>query len=301
MVFHASVAQRLVERLVAVGQINVLAHHGDADFAFGVLGLVHQIVPALEFCGRRVQAQLVANQAVQALLVQHARHFVDGVHVPHGDHAPHRYIGEQRDFLPFFVRNRAVGAAHQRVGLDADFAQLLGGVLGGFGLEFASRSNPGHVAQMHKSGVVRAQLQAHLAHGFQKRQGLDVAHGAANFHNGHVHRIGLAQARAALDEFLDFIGNVRDHLHRFAQIVAPTLFVEHAFVDLAGGEIIGLAHAGFHKALVVAQVEVGLGAVVGDEHLAVLQGRHGARVDVEIGIEFDQGDCQTPRFQERGE
>ncbi len=40
------------------------------------------------------------------------------------------------------------------------------------------------------------------------------------------------------------------------------------------------------EALVVAQVEVGLGAVVGDEHLAVLERTHGARIDVQIGVEL---------------
>jgi len=40
------------------------------------------------------------------------------------------------------------------------------------------------------------------------------------------------------------------------------------------------------EALVVAQVEVGLGSIVGDEDLAVLEGRHGARIDVEVGSNF---------------
>ena len=40
------------------------------------------------------------------------------------------------------------------------------------------------------------------------------------------------------------------------------------------------------EALVVAQVEIGLCAVVGHEHLAVLERAHGARIDVEIGIEL---------------
>jgi hypothetical protein len=38
----------------------------------------------------------------------------------------------------------------------------------------------------------------------------------------------------------------------------------------------------------VAEVEVSLGAVVGDENLAVLVGRHRARIDVEIRIELAQ-------------
>ena len=40
---------------------------------------------------------------------------------------------------------------------------------------------------------------------------------------------------------------------------------------------------GAGEALVVAEVEVGLGAVVGDEDLAVLERAHRARIDVDVG------------------
>ena len=164
MVLHAGVAQRFVERFVAVAQVHILAHHGDLHRALRVQHLMHQIVPALEVGRRRVQAQLVANQAVESLLVQHAWHFVDGVHVPHADHAPFGHVGEQRNLVALFVRNRSVCAAEQHVGLNTDFAQLLCGVLGGFGLEFAGGRDPRHIRQVHKRRVARAHAQAHLAH-----------------------------------------------------------------------------------------------------------------------------------------
>src|SRR5213592_2849172 len=40
------------------------------------------------------------------------------------------------------------------------------------------------------------------------------------------------------------------------------------------------------EALVVADVEVGLRTVLGHEHLAVLEGAHRARVDVEVRVEL---------------
>ena len=55
------------------------------------------------------------------------------------------------------------------------------------------------------------------------------------------------------------------------------------------------------EALVVPEVEVGLGAVVGDEDLAVLVGRHRARIDVEVGIELAQAHLVAARLQERAE
>ena len=203
--------------------------------------------------------------------MQHARHFVDGVHVPHGDHAPLGYVGEQRYFFALFVGNAAVGAAQQHVGLDADLAQLFGRVLGRLGFKLACGGDPGHIAQVHKGGVVGPHAQTHLTHGLEKRQGLDVADSAADFNNRYVDCFGRVIAGTALDEVLDFVGDVRNHLNSFAQVVTATLFLEHAFVDLAGGEVVGLAHARFNETLVVAQVQVGFGAVFGDKHLTVLK------------------------------
>ena len=58
---------------------------------------------------------------------------------------------------------------------------------------------------------------------------------------------------------------------------------------------------GAHEALVVAEVEVGLGAVLGDEHLAVLERAHRARIDVDVGIQLHHRDLQAARLENRAE
>ena len=50
--------------------------------------------------------------------------------------------------------------------------------------------------------------------------------------------------------------------------------------------------------LVVPEVEVGLGAVLGDEHLAVLERAHRARVDVQVGIELLGLHAEAARLEE---
>ena len=55
---------------------------------------------------------------------------------------------------------------------------------------------------------------------------------------------------------------------------------------------------GVGEALVVAQVQIGLGAVVGDEDLAVLERAHGARVHVQVGVELLKRDPQPPALQQ---
>ena len=55
------------------------------------------------------------------------------------------------------------------------------------------------------------------------------------------------------------------------------------------------------EALVVAEVEIGLGAVLGDEHLAVLERAHRARVDVQVRVELLRLHAQAARLQQPSE
>ena len=52
------------------------------------------------------------------------------------------------------------------------------------------------------------------------------------------------------------------------------------------------------ETFVVAEVEVGFRAVVGDKHFAVLIGRHGPRIDVQVGITLLEGDLQAAAFEQ---
>ena len=51
----------------------------------------------------------------------------------------------------------------------------------------------------------------------------------------------------------------------------------------------------------MAEIEIGFGAVVGDEDLAMFKGRHGAGIDVQVGVELAQADGKTAGLQERAE
>ena len=141
------------------------------------------------------------------------------------------------------------------------------------------------------------QLLAELADRLEERQALDVADRAADLDQHEVD----ALARIGQDEAFDLVGDVRDHLHGGAEIVAAPLLLQDGLVDLAGGDVVALGGRDAGEALVVAEVEVGLGAVVGDEHLAVLVGAHRPRIDVEIGVELAQPDLVAARLQQRAE
>ena len=224
---------------------------------------------------------------------EHQRHFVDGGHVLGGNHGLVFHVAEQRDLPLDVLREEAVGAAQQDVGLNPDAEQLLHGVLRGLGLQLAGGGDVGHQRDVDEQRVLAAQFLAHLADGFDEGQRFDVAHGAADFDDGEVHVL-----RHFLHRALDLVGDVRDHLHGLAEIVAAAFFGDDGFVDAAGGPVIVAGQLAVGEALVVAEVEVGFGAVIGDEDFAMLKRRHGARIHVQVGIELLQRDFQAAAFHQ---
>ena len=141
--------------------------------------------------------------------------------------------------------------------------------------------------------IVARQVVAELADRLQERHRLDVADRAADLADHEI-----IVVIAADDEILDLVGDVRDHLHRGAEIVAAPFLLDDVLVDAAGGDVVCLVGRAAGEALVVAKVEVGLGAVVGHEHLAVLVGRHRAGVDIQVGIELADAHAIAARLQQ---
>src|SRR5439155_15261382 len=92
--------------------------------------------------------------------------------------------------------------------------------------------------------------------------------------------------RARADARLDLVRDVRDHLHGGAEELALPLLPQHRVPDRAGGVTRGARQVLVDKSFVVTDVEVRLRTVLRDEHLAVLEGAHRSRVDVEVGVEF---------------
>jgi hypothetical protein len=148
--------------------------------------------------------------------------------------------------------------------------------------------------------VRAADLVAHLPDRLEERQRLDVTDRAAHLGDDDVDRTVDALAHPP-DARLDLVGDVRDDLHRVAQVVAAALLGDDRRVDLAGGEVGRAVQVGVEEALVVPDVEVGLGAVLGDEDLAVLERVHRPGIDVEVGVELLHRDPQAPGLQQVAE
>ena len=147
---------------------------------------------------------------------------------------------------------------------------------------------------MDEKGVFPPNVGAHLAQGFDERQRLNVAHRAADFHNHDFRAGGL---RHLANAALDFVGNVGNNLDRAAEVVAAAFLGNHFGIDLAGGDIAVTVEADIHEAFIVAEVEVGFRAVVQHIHLAVLVRAHGARVDVDVRVEFLRRNGKAALFE----
>ncbi len=289
----ASVAHRLDQRFVRVQKFHVLTDHGDGDFLLRVQLGIDDTIPFGEIGTTTLQAKALDHVVIEALGMQDAWNLVDRIGVRKADHRALFDVGEQRNLAPRGDVDGTIGAADQYVRLQADGAQLLHRVLRGLGLGFAGSGDVGHQRQVHQHGALGAHFDAQLADRLKERLRLDVPDGAADFNQGNV---GIA---GALDDAtLDLVGDVRNDLNGRTQVITPALAAQHVFVYATGGEVVVLGHAGADEPLVVPQIEIGLGAVVGDEHLAVLERAHGARIDVDVRVKLEHRDLQAPRLQD---
>ena len=295
VVLEAGVVEAFHDGQIGVMQLDVLAHEGDgAGLAAGGDPGQH-LFPLGEVCGGNIQMQLLDHHVVEAAGVEHQRTLVEAGHGQVLDDALRLDVAEGADLPADVAAHAAVGAEDDDVGANAHALQLLDGVLCGLGLVLIGAGDVRHQHHMDEAAVLLALLEAHLTDGLEEGLALDVAGGAADLGNDHI---GLGGRGQIVDIALDLVGDVGDDLDGLAEVSALTLLVQHVPVDLAGGEVRILVQVLVDEALVMAEIQVGLGAVVGDEDLAVLQGAHGTRVHVHVGVQLLAGHLEAAALQQ---
>ena len=294
--------QRLGDRQVGVRQVDVLADDGDPHGLRRVVHPFQQLAPHRPVDVMEAQVQPAHHVGVQPLAVQHPGDVVDRRRIGGGDHRLGVDVAHQRDLALERLRDVPVGPADQRVRLDADVAQRRHRMLGWLGLQLAGRCEVGHQRDVQEEHVVAADVVPDLPGGLQERQRLDVADRAADLGDHHVGRaaIGIRLGHRP-DPVLDFVGDVRDDLDGVAEVLAAPFPGDHPGVDLAGGDVRLGGQVPVQEPLVMPDVQVGLRAVLGDEHLAVLERVHGAGVDVDVGVQLLHGDPQAARGEQPAE
>ena len=280
-------------------QVDVLAHQGHLHAVAGVVHAVEQPVPLGPVHVPEGQGEALDEERVQPLAVQGRRHLVDAGGVLALDDRGGVDVAHEGDLALDALGQGPVGAQHQGVGLDANAAQRRHRVLGGLGLELAGRAQEGDERDVHEGHVLPSQVGAHLAGGLQEGLGLDVAHRAADLGDDDVGRAAPgAGGGLSPHDALDLVGDVRNDLDGVPEVLPAPLLGNDGGVDLPGGGVGGAGEVNVQEALVVADVQIGLGAVLGDEDLPVLERVHGAGVDVDVGVELLHDHVQAPGPQQ---
>ena len=176
-----------------------------------------------------------------------------------------------------------LSAEHEHVGLDTCGLQFFHRMLCGLGLQFVGGFEVRYIGEMHAEGAV-AEFPFQLTDSFQERCCFDVADGAADFLDDKVDIVVVQNAA------FDLVSDVGYHLDGLTEVVAMAFFVDDGLIDLARGHRVGLCSADAREAFVVAEVEVGLRAVNGHIAFAVLVGVQRPRIDIDVGIDFLDGD-----------
>ena len=223
VVRDAAGAQRLGDRQVGVGQVDVLADQGEGHLVAGPVHRVGHLVPGGPVDVPERQVEPAHDVGVQTLAVQHARDVVDARRVGGRDDRLDVDVGEQRDLALGGLGHVAVAAQHQGVGLDTDRAQRGDRVLRRLGLELPARPDVGHQRHVQEEDVVPAHVVADLAGRLEERLGLDVADRAADLGDDHVDVVPGLGAHPGLD----LVGDVRDDLHRVAEVLPAPLLGDH--------------------------------------------------------------------------
>ena len=298
VICDAAMVQRLRDRDVGIGELDVLADDSDLDLFLRVVDLVDHLLPLAHIRGAVIHVEFLERDPVEALFLHHERHLVDRRGRAVLDDRLGLHIAEHRDLVLHLFGDGLLRAADEDVRLDADGAQFLDAVLRRLRLELAGRRDVRQQRHMDVERVVLADFLLHLADGLEERLALDVADRAADLCDDDI---GAVRLRDIVDALLDLVRDVRDDLHRRTEVLAAALLRQHGPVDLARRDVGVLREVDIDEPLVMAKVEIRLSAVVRHEDLAVLVRAHRPRIDVDVRIEFLNGHLDAPAFQETAE
>ena len=99
-----------------------------------------------------------------------------------------------------------------------------------------------------------------------------------------------------MNAVFDFVGDVRDNLHRFPEILPRALIVQYGLVHLAAGKVVESREFYIRESLIMPEIEIRFGAIISYKHFPMLK-----RIDIKIGIELLNGDFQATVFQQCAE
>ncbi len=288
-------AERLGNGEIGIVQLDILPDQADGHGPVGGSAALNHGLPLTKLGGPGPKTQLAADDQGEIVGFEHERRLVQVGKRSVLDDAVRPDIAEHGDLAEDLGLQRLVAAQDDDVRRDAHALQLFHGVLGRLGLMLIAAGQEGNQGHVDKDGVPAALFETDLTGGLEKGLALDVAGGAADLGD---HDIGVRLFAHAVDKVLDLLRDMRNDLDRLAQVLTAALLVQDIPVDLAGGQVGEAVQVLIDEALVMAEVEIGLAAVLGHIDLAVLVGAHGAGVNIDVGVQLLGRHLQAAAFEQ---
>src|SRR5450759_35199 len=230
-----------------------------------------------------LQPQMLDYVLVQSFRIQNKRNLVYGLRVYGVDHSLAIGVTEQGDFVLHITCYGAIRSAYYCVRLDAEALEFFDAVLCRLRLQLLRSLEPWHKRYVNVTDVLMPEFLPQLPDGLQKRLALDVTDGTPNFVDCNV---GVFVLDNLQDPLFYLVGDMWNDLHCRAKELALPFPGDNRSIHRPGGGVTLPSQVYIHEPFVMSQVKVGLGAVIGNKYLAVLERVHGAGIYVDIRVDF---------------
>ena len=168
-------------------------------------------------------------------------------------------------------------------------------MLGRLGFYFLCASDIWHQCQMNVQTVFSPDVKRKLPYRFKEREPFYISYGSAEFYNNNIQ---IFPSGNSFYKSLNLVSNMGHHLNRLAQIITSALFANYRVINPSRSEIIFFPYSQRCETFIMSKVQIRLSSIIGNIDLTVLEWAHCARIDIEVGIYFLNGDFQAPTFQE---
>ena len=295
IVCNAAVFQCFGNGKIGIVQLYVFADESNGAFLGGFEGGFNHCTPMRKVGIALFKRKLFEHNAAKAAFFKHEGNIIEGAGVKVFNNAFFRNVAEQPDLCTDAAIERIITAANEDIGLNADTLQFFDGMLSGLCFQLTGCRKVRNERNMDKAALILRKLSFKLANSLKEGLGFNVADGSADFNK---HDLGFDCVDGLLDAELDFVRDMRNHLHRAALVAAAAFAVENCGINLSGGGVVELCELFVNKTFVMADVKIGLCSVIGHENFAVLIGVHRSRVNIEIGVELHNRYAVAPCFQQ---
>ena len=172
--------------------------------------------------------------------------------------------------------------------------ELLDGVLSGLCLDFLCGAQVRHKSQMDAHAVAFRKFPLQLAHGLNEGEAFHIANRAANLGDNYIILAGLAKQEHPA---LDFIRDMGHNLDGLSKVCALAFMRNDGIVNAPGSDVVGLGGGNAQETLVMTQVKVGFGPVVGYVAFPVFVWIESSRIYIDVRVKFLDCDSKPAGLQ----